>query len=149
MAQFLKRMIDRFRRALLWLWSQEGTPGQRARGLAAGVFAGCFPLFGFQTFLGVLFANLLRGNTFLAVVGTWISNPMTYLPLFWLNFQIGCILLGTELNFGSLGKLTPKELWYQGWLFGSCLFVGSAILGLMISLISGIIVYFLLKRTPR
>ena len=79
MAQFLKRMIDRFRRALLWLWSQEGTPGQRARGLAAGVFAGCFPLFGFQTFLGVLFANLLRGNTFLAVVGTWISNPMTYL----------------------------------------------------------------------
>ena len=35
----------RLNRWLQWIWQQEGTPGQRARGLAAGVFCGCFPFF--------------------------------------------------------------------------------------------------------
>ncbi|MFO0103826.1 MAG: DUF2062 domain-containing protein, partial [Cyanobium sp.] len=62
--------------ALSWL-------GERARGLAAGIFCGCFPFFGLQTLLGIGLASVLRGNHLLAAAGTWISNPFTYVPLYW------------------------------------------------------------------
>ncbi|MED5164816.1 MAG: DUF2062 domain-containing protein, partial [Cyanobacteriota bacterium] len=86
--QTLQGISRRLRRWLVWLWQQEGTPGQRARGVAAGVFSGCFPLFGLQTLLGVALASVVRGNHVLAAIGTWISNPITYLPLYWFNYQI-------------------------------------------------------------
>lgn len=66
---------SRFRLWIRWLWEQEGSHGQRARGLAAGVCCGCFPFFGLQTLL--------------AAAGTWISHPLTYVPLYWFNDQLG------------------------------------------------------------
>ena len=66
---------------LRWLWQQDGSPGHRARGLAAGVFTGCLPFFGLQIVLGVALAATIRGNRILAAAGTWISNPLTTLPI--------------------------------------------------------------------
>ena len=71
------RLRLRLRRSLHWLWAQEGTPGQRARGLAAGVFCGCFPFFGLQIVVSVGVASLLKGNHLLAAAGTLVSNPLT------------------------------------------------------------------------
>jgi uncharacterized protein (DUF2062 family) len=65
-----------------------------ARGLAVGVFAGCFPLFGLQTVIGVFLAILVRGNKFAAAAGTWVSNPLTYVPLFAFNYKVGQLVLG-------------------------------------------------------
>ena len=61
MRRLLRLSRIRMRRGVLWLWRQEGTPGQRARGLAAGVFCGCYPFFGLQIFLSVGVASMVRG----------------------------------------------------------------------------------------
>ena len=53
MQRLLRTNRERLRRGLNWLWEQEGTAGQRARGLAAGVFCGCYPFFGLQIVLSV------------------------------------------------------------------------------------------------
>ncbi|WP_233130225.1 DUF2062 domain-containing protein [Synechococcus sp. 1G10] len=45
--------LARIHLCIHWLWMQEGSHGQRARGLADGVSCGCFPCFGLQTLLGV------------------------------------------------------------------------------------------------
>jgi uncharacterized protein (DUF2062 family) len=95
-------------RRLRWLWQQDGSPAHRARGLAAGVFTGCLPFFGLQIVLGVALAATIRGNRILAAAGTWISNPLTTLPICWLNYQLGALLIGpgpawpgqAELNLG-------------------------------------------------
>ena len=79
---------------LRWLWQQDGSPAHRARGLAAGVFTGCLPFFGLQIVLGVALAATIRGNRILAAAGTWISNPLTTLPICWLNYQLGALLIG-------------------------------------------------------
>lgn len=68
-------------------------PKAIARGLAVGVFAGSFPLFGFQMLIGVFLAIILRGSKVAAAAGTWISNPLTYVPLFAFNYKIGKWLL--------------------------------------------------------
>ena len=93
----LRRTRKRLQQGLQWLWEQEGTPGQRARGLAAGIFCGCFPIFGLQTLAGITLASVVRGNHLLAAAGTWISNPFTYVPLYWFNYRIGA-LLAPEVN---------------------------------------------------
>ena len=77
MQRLLQTNRERLRRGLQWLWEQEGTPGQRARGLAAGVFCGCFPFFGLQIVLSIGVASLARGNHLLAAAGTLVSNPIT------------------------------------------------------------------------
>jgi uncharacterized protein (DUF2062 family) len=73
-----------------------GKPEYLARGLAAGVFAGCFPFFGLQILFGVAVAILVRGQKLLAAAGTWVSNPFTYIPIFLFNYHVGQWLLGRE-----------------------------------------------------
>ena len=145
MVQIVLNLLQRLRQFLLWIWQQEGTPAQRARGMALGVFSGCFPFFGFQTLLGVMLASLFRGNRLLAATGTWISNPFTYLPLYWLNYKIGSSVLRDNRAAPELSHLTRQELWDQGWFFSSRLLLGSTMIGIILGLITGLSVYFVLK----
>ena len=88
-----KRSKHSWRRRLqYWYWRLvrlQGQPDAIARGLACGVFAGLFPIFGLQTIVGVFLAILLGGNKILAAAGTWISNPLTYVPIYGFNFHVG------------------------------------------------------------
>lgn len=123
-----------FRLMYLRFITLRGHPEYLARGLAAGVFAGFFPFFGFQTLLGVAIAVILRGHKFLAIAGTWISNPFTYLPLYFFNFQVGRWLLGVE-QLSSLGddlrSLTQfSDILEFGAEFATVLLVGSSVVGL-------------------
>ncbi len=132
-----------------WLWRQEGSPGQRARGLAAGIFCGCFPFFGLQTLLGIALATLLRGNHLLAAAGTWISNPITYLPLYWFNYQVGSWLLGPSVRPVSITALHQEGFWEMGWAFSSRLLLGSSLVGMVSSVALGALYWRWLERHPR
>ena len=134
------------RRGILWLWRQEGTPGQRARGLAAGVFYGCYPFFGLQIFLSVGVATLVRGNHLLAAAGTLVSNPITYLPLYWFNYLVGCQLLGPGGGTINLAELNRSSLWAQGWDFTERILVGSSVVGMVLGIASGLMAYRLFLR---
>jgi uncharacterized protein (DUF2062 family) len=121
-----------------------GKPEALARGLACGVFAGLFPFFGSQTLLAVLLAFLFRGNKILALVGPWISNPFTSVPIYAFNFYIGKWLLNdhtsTEINWRSwedIKELGIEIIWP--------LFVGCVVVGLVCAIIS----YFLGLRLIR
>ncbi|MCY4056228.1 MAG: DUF2062 domain-containing protein [Cyanobacteria bacterium MAG CAR4_bin_6] len=147
-------MGPRLRRGVQWLLRQEGSPGQRSRGVAAGVFAGCFPFFGFQTLLGVALASLLRGNRILAAAGTWISNPFTYVPLYWFNYTIGSRLLGEEpvgingLHGGGVASSVPwEDVWSLGWTVVRCVLLGSTLVGLALGVSLGLLCWLWLRRT--
>ncbi len=84
----------------------------------------------------------MRGNLPVAVASTWISNPFTYLPLYFFCYEIGAWFLGVpvdssgnpiqirfdlilsdlELFFHQLGNLGWKAL---GSLLLGCFIVGS------------------------
>ncbi len=115
----------------------KGSPSAIARGLAAGAFAGMFPFFGFQMLLGVVLAMLLKGNKFAAAAATWLSNPLTYVPIYTTNYHIGRVLLRMEAvdvarqSFSDLNQMVA---------FGSdvliSLLLGSFVVGLVVSLIT-------------
>ena len=86
-----------------------GTAEEIARGMALGVFIGMTPTMGVQMPLAFFFAMLLKENKIAALIGVWISNPMTAIPIYTFNFKIGKYLLGTPdikmPDFSSLNDI--------------------------------------------
>ncbi len=146
MRKISSNLIKRIRKFISWLWNQEGSPSQRALGFGVGIFSGCFPFFGLQTLLGVFLAKIFKGSTILAAVGTWISNPFTYLPLYYLNYRLGSLLLDTDKDIVDFSHITTNELWSQGWGLSSRLLLGSICVGLVSGIIGGLGLYFPLKK---
>lgn len=114
-------------------------PHAIARGLAAGVFAGFFPLFGLQTLIGIAIAIIFRGNKLVAAAGTWVSNPLTYVPIYAFNLWVGQLILQVELDdILETGLESWDEMLHTGNTFLVTLFLGCAVVGA----IAAIIAYF-------
>ena len=114
-----------------------GNPQNLARGLAVGVFAGSFPFFGIQSLIGVLLAIIFRGSKVAAVMGTWISNPLTYIPIFIFNFRVGKLLLGVESLSSRQINYESLQAWRElGFAFTIVLLVGCLVVGTVLAIIS-------------
>ena len=146
MRKIFLNLIKRIRKSVFWLWNQEGSPFQRALGFGVGIFSGCFPFFGLQTLMGVFIAKIFKGNSILAAVGTWISNPFTYVPLYYFNYRVGSLLLNTDKVIVDVSHITTNKLWSQGWYLSSRLLMGSISVGLLTGIIGGVCLYFPLKK---
>ena len=146
MKKIFLNLIQRIRNFISWLWNQEGSPSKRALGLGVGIFSGCFPFFGLQTLMGVFLAKIFKGNNILAAVGTWISNPFTYVPLYYFNYRLGSLILNKNKNIVDFSHITTNELWSQGWDLSSRLIMGSICMGLLTGIVGGLGLYFLLKK---
>ena len=77
----------------------EDSPHKIALGLALGIFIGFLPIMGIQMAAVLPFAILFRGNKTAAIGGVWISNPLTFIPIYYMNYQVG-------LLFSSYHRMT-------------------------------------------
>ena len=136
----------KYKKILSLFLKQDGSPFFNAKGAAVGVFCGCFPFFGFQTLLGLCLARVAKGNLFLAAIGTWISNPFTYIPLYFFNYKVGSYFIKTSSDIILDKNLIRDKLWEQGSAFSLRLIFGSALVGLFFAFISGLIIFLLYKR---
>ena len=125
----------RFRLTYLKLLRLRDRPEVVAKGLAIGVFAGCFPLLGLQSLIGIFLAAIFRASKVAAVAATWISNPLTYVPLFLFNYKIGQFLLRTkDAELLDITSLTAfREL---GPTIAITLLTGSFIVGTILSMVT-------------
>ena len=85
-------------------------PHRIARGIMAGVFTVFTPFYGLHFFIAAGLALLLRGNVVAALLGTFVGNPLTYVPIGVISLQTGYAILGRptlgedELNRSLGGK---------------------------------------------
>jgi len=81
-----------------------------AGGVAAGLFCGLFPA-PFQMFGAALFSFLFHWNLPVAVLMTFYTNPITFIPLYVLALQIGIFLLNRLMpaatHDGQAGQAFP------------------------------------------
>lgn len=117
--RLLKLLLIRFVRL-------RGTPNEISRGVALGIAIGLTPTFGFQMVLGAFCAWLLRESKVAAVLGVWITNPLTAPFIYALEYETGrtmlsmdSVTLPQELSFSALGAL--------GWQVTLPLCVGSLV----------------------
>lgn len=76
------------------LWQMNRNALNRA--VYVGVFCAFLPLPG-QMPLAVFGALLCRANVPMAVALTWLTNPLTAIPVTWLAYSTGALLLGEPL----------------------------------------------------
>lgn len=77
----------------LWKYNIESVP----RGIAIGIFVAFIPL-PMQMFLAVILGTICRANLPLAVICTWITNPITFIPINYFIHDFGEFILNVQHN---------------------------------------------------
>ena len=133
----LRWLRRRLRLTYLKLIRLRDKPEVVAKGFAIGVFAGSFPFLGLQSLLGIFLATIFRASKVAAVAATWISNPLTYVPLFIFNYQVGEFLLGTEdAELPPLDSISFNDFRELGSTFAITLLTGSFVVGIILAIIT-------------
>lgn len=87
-----------FKRATLYMWHRlrrlPDPPHRIARGVFAGTFVNFPPIFGLQMLAAAGLALAMRGNLLAAVLGTFLSNPVTTPLIAAVSIKLGYLILG-------------------------------------------------------
>ncbi len=77
----------------LWHFNHRSIP----RGVAIGLFMACIPM-PFQMVPAALVAILLRANLLFAIGLVWVSNPLTWIPIYYGLYCFGTWILRTPVQ---------------------------------------------------
>ncbi len=115
-----------------------------------GIVVAFFPLPG-QMILALLISLYFRANVPMAVGLTWITNPVTTIPVFYVAYWVGAVLLDVPMiDFNLIGQmLSALSLWlfsdganpfvtYQNSVSLSAFVLGLVILAVISSVVCGV-----------
>jgi len=119
-----------------------------AMAFATGVFIGMSPLLGIHTLLGLLAAWLFKLNRLITLVGVYITNPWTIVPIYSCGTWIGARIMGMH-------KIVPVIDWTQITLLGFLkefrplllpFLIGNTMIGIISAVLSYILIYKAAKK---
>ncbi|MGD0885179.1 MAG: DUF2062 domain-containing protein [Thermodesulfovibrionales bacterium] len=131
------------------LFEINDTPHRISLAFALGVFIGMSPLFGIHTVLGILLASVFRLNRLATVVGIYITNPWTIVPIYTFSTWVGAKCLG-------INKILPDINWEHITVITLLndvsplllpFIVGTLLIGTISSVVSYVIIFRIAKRT--
>jgi uncharacterized protein len=130
-------------------------PHRLALGVAIGVFVTFTPTVGFQMVIAVFLAWWLRANKAVGVPVVWISNPATFVPIYYSCYWVGRHILGKNgIGRAWWAELTrPPEGWWPAVTFywsrfteiAWPLWIGGFIVGGACEVVSYYLVYHLIR----
>ncbi len=124
------------------------SPRLLAVSFATGVFIGMSPLLGIHTLLGIVVAWRFKLNKLVTLIGVYVTNPWTIIPIYSFGTWIGAKLLGIH-------KVLPEIDWSSITLLdllGKCrkllmpFLVGSTLMALISAVVGYFIIYAAIKR---
>ncbi len=140
-AQIKRRWFLRPFRAVLHdpaLWATHRRNVLRA--VAAGILIGFIP-FPIHTALAGVVAVMMRMNLPVAILTSWLSNPLTFGPIYYGAYRVGLLVLGMPPDDGTI-EFTAAGIAEDMGRAWKPLLVGCAICGVSIAGAS----YFALNR---
>jgi uncharacterized protein (DUF2062 family) len=118
-----------------------GTPEEVAKGVALGIFIGMTPTFGFQMVIALFFAWILKENKIAALIGVWVTNPITAPFIYAGQYETGRILLGMDRSS------FPTEFTFEAFKnMGHDILVPLCLGSLLHALLWSVIAYALILR---
>ena len=146
----LRRVVAHYLQRLV---SLEDTPRRIALAFAVGVFLAFSPLLGLHTFLGLLVAFMFGLNRVAVLIGVFINNPWTLVPIYALAGWVGGMLVGFP-NSHAFPRFGWQEIWQGGfwlsimrhWAILKPVVLGSAILSVVTALISYLLALMIVSR---
>ncbi|MED7789379.1 DUF2062 domain-containing protein [Francisella sp. 19X1-34] len=113
--------------------------GSVARALMIGLFWMMIPM-PFQMVPTAIMCIYLRANIPAAIACVWISNPVTWLPIYFANYIFGSFLLGLNINivnwrsYANYVMQNVDQFWRP-------LYLGSIVGGLILGIVAFVLVY--------
>ncbi|MCA9069683.1 MAG: DUF2062 domain-containing protein [Planctomycetaceae bacterium] len=130
------------------------THHSKSLGAALGVFIAMTPTVGIQSLIVILVAAITYPffyfNRTTAFASIYISNPITMVPIYWVNYKVGTWFVKGTMDRSEFAKILEYESFTEWWqtilqLFikvGTPLMIGSFI----VSTLCGVATYFLVRR---
>lgn len=107
------------RKVLRRVLSLDDSPHAIALGVAIGMFFGLTPTVGLQTVMILAFLavtrRFFRFNPAAAMAATYVSNPITMVPLYYFWYKLGAIFIGGNATIEQFEALVEFE-GMSGWL---------------------------------
>ncbi len=134
-----------YRKLLKQIISLNDSPHKIALSFAVGVYISISPFFGFHTILAILLSVLFRLNKIATIAGSWMNNPWTLAPVYYIDFKLGSFFLGNHVKFNI------KPFTFEHYLNGGKdvffdIFVGSVIFGIFVSVVTYFFLKFILEK---
>ncbi len=128
----MKGKAAKFLRRLFLL---DDTPERIALAFALGVFLAFSPLLGLHTFLGLILSLMFGLNRFALLLGVFVNNPWTLIPIYAAGTYLGSLIVGfpriANMQGFQWSILFRSEFWAHlatQWSFLKPLLLGSSIL---------------------
>ncbi|MBB73975.1 MAG: hypothetical protein CMJ75_05610 [Planctomycetaceae bacterium] len=148
-----------FRRCRKYLYHSilhaDDPPHKLALGVALAMFVMFTPTLGLQMIITVFLAWLLRANKAVGLPVVWISNPVTFVPIFYPCYVVGCWLLNQppqiDSSFWTRLSTPPSGAGIQHYwdLFkgvAAPLWIGGIIVGTLLGALTYFLLYFSICR---
>jgi len=139
----------------------DDTAHRIALGVGLGMFVALTPTVGLQMLLILLLAVIFRANKAAGIPMAWVTNPITIVPMYSLNYYVGWLVVGGptledfQQRLTDLMRLDQGWLhWVQGWWrlaidMAGPLWVGSIIVGLVLGATSYAVLLYLVRLYRR
>ena len=145
-------MTERFRRVLQVLLHVEDTPHRTALAFGVGIFIAFSPFLGIHMGIALVVAFAFNLNRVAILLGTYVNNPWTLVPMYLGGTTLGCLLLdvpnrGVEIiDWSQHGMAFLVSLWtsFRPYLWPFLL--GNTILGLVCGTLGYLLLRHVLER---
>lgn len=143
-SRWLRWLGPRAREPQAWRFNRRSV----ARGVAIGAFTAVLVPVG-QIPLAAIAALMLRASPLAAATATFISNPLTFGPIYYAAYQLGALLL-KAIGLRAVAPVAPAGEWLgSGWniflVHGQPLLLGALLLAGM----AGAVSYFVTQTIWR
>ena len=132
-----------FRKLIEPILRANDSPKALAMGAAMGLWVSLTPTVGIQMTIVVILGTLIKANRIVAVAMTWISNPVTFVPMYYGYYKLGLLLMGVEgINHEEFNRIWSLAGGRSSWdvivdafrVFGEPLWVGSLVVATVFAL---------------
>lgn len=119
--RYLHIFGDGLKQPEVWSFKRQSV----AKGIAIGLFCAFLPM-PFEMVPAIFLAVLMGGNLPFAVAGVWVSNPVTWVPLYTPCYILGAKILQLEpIALAEITLLEAGSHYVALWL--GCLIIGVAV----------------------
>ena len=141
-------IIGRFRERIRAMMSLDCSNRELAVSFALGMLVGVSPYFGLQTWICLSLSSFFRVPVFPMLLVSSVTNPLTVAFVYAGTTKVGMLLLGIDscdidFNWGDLGF---SDIRLMGKTVLLPFFLGTHLVGIILSVFTYFIVYYIVKR---
>ncbi|MCX7794327.1 MAG: DUF2062 domain-containing protein [Thermodesulfovibrionales bacterium] len=123
-------------------------PSKTALTFSIGLFIGLSPLLGLHTLISLAIAFIFRLNKFVILLGTYVTNPWTLIPIYTFSTLLGARILGRSIKIEiDWYNVTLSSLFHLSSNILLPFITGTLIVGAVSSVLSYLIIYLILSKS--